>query len=117
MNRSFCYALWLLAVALVLPASYCPLPTASAAKVKVWHHYAPSHYEKAQLKQAVVSNEGALRLAHQLKPLTGLDATHVWNVVEDKDGNLVQSFSFPVPITMATDLDSIPIDLKFTKSA
>src|SRR3954453_21916058 len=59
-----------------------------AAKVKVWHHDAPSHYEKAQLKQAVVSSEGALRLSRQLKPLAGLDATHVWDVVEDKDGNL-----------------------------
>lgn len=61
---------------------------APAAKVKVWHHHAPGHYDKAQFKQAVVSNEGSLRLARQLKPLTGLDATHVWNIVEDKDGNL-----------------------------
>src|SRR5712691_2225175 len=59
-----------------------------AAKVKVWHHDAPSHYDKAQLKQAVVSSEGALRLSRQLKLLAGLDATHVWDVVEDKHGNL-----------------------------
>ena len=65
-------------------------PTACvwAAKIKVWNHHAPSHYDKAQLKQSVVSNEGTLRLARQLKPLTGLDATHVWSIVEDKDGNL-----------------------------
>ena len=59
-----------------------------AAKVKVWHQHAPGHYDKAQLKHAVVSSEGALRLSRQLKPLAGLDATHVWDVVEDKDGNL-----------------------------
>ena len=44
----------------------------------------PAHYDKAQLKQAVVSSEGALRLSRQLKPLADLDATHVWDVVEDK---------------------------------
>jgi hypothetical protein len=59
-----------------------------AAKVKVWHHHTPANYDKAQLKQAVVSNEGALRLSRQLRPLAGLDATHVWDLVEDRQGNL-----------------------------
>ncbi len=59
-----------------------------AAKVKVWHHHNAGHYDKAQLKQAVVSSEGALRLARELKLLADLDATHVWDVVEDKHGNL-----------------------------
>src|SRR6266404_2502484 len=62
-----------------------------AAKVKVWHHHTPAHYEKAQLKHTVISNEGALRLSRQLKPLTELQATHVWDVVEDKAGNLLVS--------------------------
>jgi hypothetical protein len=66
----------------------CFLPSAQAAKVKVWHHYNAAHYEKAQLKHAVISNEGALRLSRQLKPLAALEATHVWDVVEDKAGNL-----------------------------
>ncbi len=48
-----------------------------------------SHYDKAQLQQALISSEGALRLSRQLKPLAGLDATHVWDVVEDRDGNLI----------------------------
>src|SRR5207302_3606265 len=59
-----------------------------AGKVKVWHHDRPEHFDKAQLKQAVVSNEGAVRLSKQLEPLTGLDAAHVWGIVEDKQGNL-----------------------------
>jgi hypothetical protein len=59
-----------------------------AAKVKVWHHHNSSHYEKAKFKNMVVSNDGALRLSRQLKPLASLDATHVWDVVEDKQGNL-----------------------------
>jgi outer membrane protein assembly factor BamB len=60
-----------------------------AAKVKVWHHHAGSHFEKAQFSHAVVSSEGVLRLSRQLKPFTSLEATHVWDLIEDGDGNLV----------------------------
>jgi hypothetical protein len=70
-------------VALCLPA------LALGAKVKVWHHHDAGHYDKAQLRGAVVSSEGALRLSRQLRPLAGLDATHVWDVIEDGDGNLI----------------------------
>lgn len=59
-----------------------------AAKVKVWHQHTPAHYEKAQWKDAVVSSEGTLRLARLLRPLTALDADHVWDVAEDAEGNL-----------------------------
>lgn len=59
-----------------------------AAKVKVWHHHTPAHYEKAEMKHTVISNEGALRLSRQLKPFPGIEATHVWDIVEDKHGNL-----------------------------
>jgi hypothetical protein len=59
-----------------------------AAKVKVWHQHAPEQYEKAQLKQLVLSSEGVLRLSRQLRPLAGLDAAHVWDMVEDQGGNL-----------------------------
>src|SRR5437879_63344 len=61
---------------------------AVAAKIKVWSHSAPAHYEKAESKHAVVTNEGALRLSRQLGPLAKLHATHVWDVVEDREGNL-----------------------------
>jgi hypothetical protein len=61
---------------------------APAAKVKVWHHHTAAHHDKARLRHAVLSNEGALRLSRQLKPLAALEATHVWDVVEDKFGNL-----------------------------
>jgi sugar lactone lactonase YvrE len=59
-----------------------------AGKVKVWHHHAVIHFDKAVFQQAVVSSEGSLRLARLLKPLPGIEATHVWDVVEDRDGNL-----------------------------
>lgn len=59
-----------------------------AAKVKVWHQHTPAHYDKAQFKQVVLSNEGVLRLSRQLRPLAGLDVSHVWDMVEDRDGNL-----------------------------
>jgi hypothetical protein len=71
------------AVALLALAGPSP-----AGKVKVWDHHAPAHYEKAQLKQAVVSSEGTLRLSRRLRPLADLDAAHVWDVVEDRAGNL-----------------------------
>lgn len=64
-----------------------PMPCL-AAKVKVWHQNTPSSYEKARLKQAVVNSEGVVQLARQLKPLAGLDASHVWSVIEDRQGNL-----------------------------
>src|SRR5215469_10896001 len=72
---------------LVILILACP-SSLFAAKVKVWHQHAPGQYDKAQLKQTVVSSEGALRLSRQLRPLAGLDASHVWDVVEDRDGNL-----------------------------
>ncbi len=75
-----------------LAATLCLLSVAAsseAAKVKVWQQNAPGNYDKANLKGAVVSNEGTLRLSRQLKSLTGLDATHVWDVIEDKDGALI----------------------------
>src|SRR5262245_48710866 len=72
----------------VLTLGCCLATPALAAKVRVWHHHSPAHFEKAQLKQAVVSSEGALRLSRQLTPLAGLDASHVWDVVEDASGNL-----------------------------
>src|SRR5947207_3108431 len=64
------------------------LPGTQAARVKVWHHHSPAHFDKAQFKHAIVSSEGALQLARELKPLAQLDAMHVWDVVEDKQGNL-----------------------------
>jgi hypothetical protein len=75
---------------LAAAAALVTVPTvAVAGKVKVWDHHAPAHHERAQLKQAVVSSEGTLRLSRQLKPLADLDAARVWDVVEDAAGNLL----------------------------
>lgn len=59
-----------------------------SAKVKVWHHHASAHYDRAEFKQAVLTSEGAVRLARQVKPLADIDAAHVWAVAEDAAGNL-----------------------------
>lgn len=88
MVRPFRFACLLIVTAALLPAGHGSLPFALAGKVKVWHHQTPSHHEKAQLKNTVLSNEGVLRLSRDLKPLTALKATHIWDIVEDKDGNL-----------------------------
>ncbi|HZY89465.1 MAG TPA: hypothetical protein VFE78_31880 [Gemmataceae bacterium] len=74
------------AAALALAAFF--VPQARAGKVKVWHQHTPAQYDKAKFQHAVVSSEGALRLSRRLKPLVALDATHVWDVAEDRDGNL-----------------------------
>ena len=67
---------------LVLSVVLFALP-ANAAKVKVWHQHTQSHYDKAKFKDAVVTSEGALRLSRQVKPLAGLEAANVWDLVED----------------------------------
>src|SRR5438552_3571410 len=84
-----CRMVRIIVVSLVaLGTFHLRLAPAQAGKVKVWHHDRPEHFDKAQFKQAVVSNEGAVRLSKQLQPLVGLDAAHVWDIVEDKHGNL-----------------------------
>jgi hypothetical protein len=79
---------YILPAALLGAACLLTPAAAPAAKVKVWHHHSAAHHEKARLRHAVVSNEGTLRLSRQLKPLAAIDATHVWDVVEDRQGNL-----------------------------
>jgi hypothetical protein len=63
-------------------------PLCHASKVKVWDQHASACYDKAQFHQAVVSSDGVIRLGRQLRPLADLDAAHVWDVVEVKDGVL-----------------------------
>src|SRR5262249_22121253 len=63
-------------------------PAARAAKVKVWHQSRPAHFDKAKLRHAVVSSEGTLRLSRRPRPLRGLAAAPVWDLVEDGKGNL-----------------------------
>jgi hypothetical protein len=62
-----------------------------AGKLKTWHTGAQAAYADARFENAVVSNQGSVRLARQLKPLAAsrIDASHVWDTVEDKDGNLI----------------------------
>lgn len=64
------------------------LAPAEAAKVKVWHQHQPSHFDKAKFKDAVISSEGVIRLSRQVKPLAGIEAGNIWDLAEDKLGNL-----------------------------
>src|SRR5215813_8975 len=88
MLRSFRTALAGLAVLATIALGSWLISTAQAGKVKVWHHQSPAPHEKSQFKQAVLTSEGTLRLSLRLKPLAALDVSHIWDVVEDKDGNL-----------------------------
>ena len=77
-------------VAISLLLSLAPIPV-FAGKVKTVTISTPSNYDKARLEQTVVSSEGAVRLARSLKPLAtneAIDAARVWDIVEDRAGNL-----------------------------
>jgi hypothetical protein len=62
---------------------------AQASKVKTWQTGAASSYDKAKFKDAVVSDQGVVRLSKQLKPMAKIEAAHVWDVIEDAAGNLI----------------------------
>jgi sugar lactone lactonase YvrE len=62
--------------------------SADATKVKVWHQNTQGNYDKAKFAQAVVTSEGALRLSRQVKPFAGIETANIWDLIEDKDGNL-----------------------------
>jgi hypothetical protein len=59
-----------------------------AAKVKVWQQQQQSQYDKARFKSAIVTSDGTLRLARQVKLLANLQSMNVWDILEDKSGNL-----------------------------
>jgi hypothetical protein len=78
MNRKLLAVL----ILMIVPA-FC-----AAGKVKIWHHNSPNSHDKADFKQVVMTTEGEVRLARQLRPLADIEAAHVWAVVEDTIGNL-----------------------------
>jgi hypothetical protein len=86
-QRAISGSRFFLSLALLL-ASSGPL---FASKLKTWLVQSPSSYADARFENAVISNQGSIRLARLLKPiaLPRIDATHVWDVVEDKAGNLI----------------------------
>ena len=75
----------LLAVVVVTAIALSP---ADAAKVKVWQQHTQGHYDRAKFKDAVVTSEGALRLSRQVKPFANVEAANIWDLAEDKAGNL-----------------------------
>lgn len=78
---------WLRAVGVVLALAMLA-PVVEAGKVKVWTHQGPAGFDKAQLTGTLVTSEGMVKLSRQLRPFADLDATHVWDLAEDKAGNL-----------------------------
>ncbi len=71
-------------VAIVISAA----SPAFAGKVKLWQTAAPADYDHASLRATAVSSEGVVRLGRRLTSVPGLEVAHVWDVVEDKVGNL-----------------------------
>ncbi len=64
------------------------IPDVHAGKVKLWHQYQQSHYDKAKFQNAVVTSEGVLRLSREVTPFAGIAASNVWDLAEDSAGNL-----------------------------
>src|SRR5262249_12969561 len=73
-----------IAITVVLVVPLC----VQAGKVKVWHHNSPSSYDKAEIKKLVMTSEGALRLARQIRRLAEIDVAHVGALAEDARGSL-----------------------------
>lgn len=77
---------WLIALGLVLtPASVY------AGKVKSVTWSQPGHYDKALLQNAVVGSDGKITLAKSLRQIrtrAPIDAARVWDIAEDRVGNL-----------------------------
>ncbi len=72
---------------LLLLFIFFPSQTISG-KVKVWHHTSPKHYEKAKFTNVVLSDQGVVRLSRKLHLLADLGAMHIWDLAEDRKGNL-----------------------------
>lgn len=77
----------------ILPVAWVLIAATSlqAAKLKTWQVNTSAAYVGARFDHTVVSNQGTIRLARLLKPVTAshIDATHIWDMVEDKEGNLI----------------------------
>jgi hypothetical protein len=78
---------------LVLSILCLAVPTSEAAKVKVWQQYTQGSFDKAKFSNAVVTSEGVLRLSREVKAFANLDVSNVWDLVEDKAGNLYAATS------------------------
>ncbi len=62
-----------------------------AGKVKSVTWSQPSHYDKAAFQQVVMASDGKITLAQALRPLrtrTGIDAARIWDIADDRHGNL-----------------------------
>jgi outer membrane protein assembly factor BamB len=66
----------------------CTAAGGEAAKVKVWSQHGAASYDKAKFSSAVVTSEGILTLARQLKLLANPGAANVWALAEASDGKL-----------------------------
>jgi hypothetical protein len=62
--------------------------TVWAGKVDTWRQSTAADFEKGKTKQTVISDRGQIRLSRELRPWSDLTAAFVWDLVEDKDGNV-----------------------------
>ncbi|MCS7167116.1 MAG: WD40 repeat domain-containing protein [Gemmatales bacterium] len=72
----------------ILTLFVCLVPS-YAGKMRFFQQYQAGHYEKAQLQGVVVAHDGSIRLGRPIQPWVTLEASHIWSLVEDKQGRLL----------------------------
>ncbi|MCE9530467.1 MAG: hypothetical protein K8T89_04950 [Planctomycetes bacterium] len=63
----------------------------SASRLKTWHVHSAGQHGDARFENTVMSDQGTIRLARLVKPLAlaGINSSHIWDMVEDREGNLI----------------------------
>src|SRR6267143_1411918 len=77
-----------LTIGLISCLTFMAAATVWAGKVDTWRQSTAADFEKGKTKQTVISDRGQIRLSRELRAWSDLAAAFVWDLVEDKDGNV-----------------------------
>ena len=66
----------------------CAGPRAVAGKVETWRQESASAFGRGKKERVVVSDAGRVRLARELRTTAPLEASHVWDLVRDRSGDV-----------------------------
>jgi hypothetical protein len=76
-----------IAVLITIPLAWAG-SAAWAGKVDAWRQRTAADFEKGQFKRTVTSDRGQIRLSRELTPWCDLGAAYVWDLAQDKAGNV-----------------------------
>jgi hypothetical protein len=76
-------------LAICLSAAFASFAATSlAGKVDTWRQGSTSDFQKGKVSGTVISDRGQIRLSRTLEAWSDLSVAFVWDLVQDKDGNL-----------------------------